>query len=135
VAVKVIVEDQMIDLKVNPKISLKDLLHNTARAVGRDLPGWWHACVVDGTGDNQTYQEGDTIKLYTATEESIRRVNEPRTPKGQAALIPKAIGGPPKFRRRTYRRRKEIGSGNYVRGEKSRFKTRSNSSTKSTLRR
>jgi ribonuclease HI len=94
VNVNIVVEEQIINLKVNPKFSLKDLLHATARTIGRDLPGWWHACVVDGTGDNQTYQEGDTIKLYAATEDSIRRVNEPRTPKGQAALIPKAIGGP-----------------------------------------
>jgi hypothetical protein len=83
VTVRVIVEDQTIELKVNPKIIIKDLLHITARTIGRDLPGWWHACVVNGTGDNQTYQEGDTIKLYPASEESIRRVNEPRTPKVQ----------------------------------------------------
>jgi hypothetical protein len=43
--------------------------------------------------------EGDTIKLFAATEESIRRVNEPRTPKGQAALIPKTIGRPLRPRR------------------------------------
>jgi hypothetical protein len=91
------VEGQTIELKVNPKIIIKDLLHITARILARDLPGWWHACVVDGTGDNQTYQEGDTIKLYPVTEDSIRRVNEPRTPKGTVALIPKAIGGPPLF--------------------------------------
>jgi hypothetical protein len=91
------VEDQTIELKVNPKIFIKDLLHITARTIGRDLPGWWHACVVDGIGDNQTYQDGDTIKLYPASEESIRRVNEPRTPKGQASLIPKTIGGPPRI--------------------------------------
>jgi ribonuclease HI len=87
------VEGQTIELKVNPKIITKDLLHATARTIGRDLPG----CVVDGTGDNQTYQEGDTIRLYPASEESIRRVNEPRTPKGQASLTPKAIGGSPRI--------------------------------------
>jgi hypothetical protein len=66
------VEEQTIELKVSPKVELTKLLHTTAQTIGRDLPGWWHACVVDGTGDNQTYQEGDTIKLYAATEESIR---------------------------------------------------------------
>jgi ribonuclease HI len=94
VLIRVMVEQQTVELRVNPKISLKDLLHKTAQTISRDLPGGWHACVVDGTGDNQTYQEGDTIKLYAASEESIRRVNEPRTPKGSVALIPKAVGGP-----------------------------------------
>jgi hypothetical protein len=96
VSIRVMVEGQTIELKVNPKIIIKDLLHKAAQTLEKDLPGWWHACVVDGTGDNQTYQEGDTIKLYPASTESIQRVNEPRTPKGSVALIPKTIGGPPR---------------------------------------
>jgi ribonuclease HI len=95
VTIRVIVYEQTIELKVNPKIILKELLHKVPQTISRDLPGWWHACVVDGKGDNQTYQEGYTIMLYAASEESIRRVNEPRTPKGSVALIPKAIGGTP----------------------------------------
>jgi hypothetical protein len=51
-SIRVMVEGQTIELKVNPKVSLKDLLHKTARTIARDFPGWWHACVVDGTGDN-----------------------------------------------------------------------------------
>jgi hypothetical protein len=39
VSVRVMVEEQTIELNVNPKISIKDLLHTTARAIGRDLPG------------------------------------------------------------------------------------------------
>jgi hypothetical protein len=93
------VEEQTIELKVDPKIVIQTLVHKVAQAISRDLPEWWHACVVDGTGDNQTYQEGDTIKLYTASKESIERVNAPRTPKGSAASIPKAIWGPPPKKR------------------------------------
>jgi hypothetical protein len=93
------VEGQTIELKVNPKIVIKELVHKTTQALERNLQGWWHASVVDGMGDNQTYQEGDAIKLYPATIASIQRVNEPRTPKGSIALIPKAIGGPPVARK------------------------------------
>jgi hypothetical protein len=39
------------------------------------------------------YQKGDVIRLFLATEESIRTVTEPRTEKGSVAAIPKAIGG------------------------------------------
>jgi hypothetical protein len=46
------VEDQTIELKVNPKIVIKELVHKTAQALERNLPGWWHASVVDGMGDN-----------------------------------------------------------------------------------
>jgi hypothetical protein len=95
VSIKVVIGEKTIDLKVDPKIVIKDLVHKTAQAIEEDLPGWWHASVVDGKGDNRTYQEGDTIKLYAATQDSISRVIEPRTSKGQVALIPKAIGGPP----------------------------------------
>jgi ribonuclease HI len=93
VTIKVIIEEQTIEIKVDPRIAIKDLMHKVAQVTSKDLPGWWHACVIDGTGDNQIYQEGNTIKLYAGSDESIKRVNEPRTPKGSAALIPKAIGG------------------------------------------
>jgi ribonuclease HI len=89
------VEELTVELKVDPKIAIKDLVHKVVQTAQRDLPNWWHACVVDGTGDNQTYQEGDTIKLYAATVESTQRVSEPRTPKGSPSLIPKAVGGTP----------------------------------------
>jgi hypothetical protein len=100
VSVRVMVEGQTIELKVNPKIVIKELVHKTAQTLERNLPGWWHASVMDGMGDNQTYQEGDTIKLYPPTTASIQMVNEPRTPKGSAALIPKVIGGPPVVRKK-----------------------------------
>jgi hypothetical protein len=90
-----VIGERTIDLKVDPKIEAMKLVHKTAQAIGEDLPGWWHASVVDGKGDNLTYQEGDTVKMYRATQDSISRVNEPRTPKGQVALIPREIGGPP----------------------------------------
>jgi hypothetical protein len=66
-----------------------------ARESGVDLPGWWHANVIHGTGDDHTYHGGDLVKLFPATPESIEALREPRTPKGSVAKIPKATGGPP----------------------------------------
>jgi hypothetical protein len=86
-------------MKVDPKVLTQNLVHKVARALTMDLPGWLHASVIDGIGDNHTYQEGDTIKLYPASQASKERVREPRTPNGSAAKIPKAIGGPPPKRR------------------------------------
>jgi ribonuclease HI len=94
VTIKVIVEEQTAELKLDPKILTQDLVHKVAQTLSRNVPGWWHACVIDGMGDNQTYQEGDTVKMYAASNESIEMVNAPRTPKGSEALIPKTIGGP-----------------------------------------
>jgi hypothetical protein len=119
------IENQTVELRVDPKILTQILMHKAAQALSRDLPGWWHGCVVDGTGDNQTYQEGDTIKPYAASNESIERVNAPRTPKGSAALIPKATGGPPP------KKKAETGFGSYLRGQKHRSTTRSNFQTNS----
>jgi ribonuclease HI len=70
-------------------------VHKVAKELRIDLPGWWHASVIRGQGDKHTYQEGDTVKLYPATQDSIEKLREPRTPKGSVAKIPKAIGGPP----------------------------------------
>jgi ribonuclease HI len=87
-------DDQTVELKVNPKILTQLLVHKVAQALSKDLTGWWFAGVVDGIGDDHTYQEGDTIKLYAASKVDLERINAARTPKGSAALIPKAIGGP-----------------------------------------
>jgi hypothetical protein len=97
VNITVLVENRTVQFKVDPRIQVQKLVHKTARALSIDLAGWCHACVIDGIGDNRIYQEGDTIKLYAASQASIERINEPRTPKGSAALIPRAVGGlPPK---------------------------------------
>jgi hypothetical protein len=128
VFIRVMVDEQTIELKVNPKIVPQMLGHRVAQALSRDLPGWWFASVVDGTGGNQTYQEGDTIKLYAASQVDIDRLNAARTPKGSAALIPKAIGA--RHRRRKLQRRSESGFGSCVRGEKHRFTIRDNLQTR-----
>jgi hypothetical protein len=99
VNITALAEGHTVQLKVDPKILRQTLAKKVAQALSIDLPGWWHASVVDGIGDNHAYQEGDTIKLYAASKESIERINAPRTPKGSAALIPKAIGGPPPQKR------------------------------------
>jgi hypothetical protein len=39
------------------------------------------------------YQEGDVIRLFPVATESLQTVTEPRTKKGSAAAIPKAVGG------------------------------------------
>jgi hypothetical protein len=89
------VEGRSVQVKVDPKILVQHLLHRMSKELGIDLPGLWHASVTTGKGENRTYQEGDTAKLYPATPESIEALREPRTPKGSVAKIPKAIGGPP----------------------------------------
>jgi hypothetical protein len=33
------IEEQTIELKVDPQIVIKDLLHKVAQAISRDLPG------------------------------------------------------------------------------------------------
>jgi hypothetical protein len=93
--VKVLVDDQSAELKVNPKIITQLLVHLMAQALSKDLTGWWFAAVLDGIGDDHTYQEGDTIRLYPASQVDLERIQGARTPKGSAALIPKTIGGPP----------------------------------------
>jgi ribonuclease HI len=105
VDITVVVEGRTTRIKVDPKILVQNLVHKVAQALSIDLPGWWHASVVDGIGDNQTYQENDTINLYPASQESIEMMREPRTPKGSAAKIPKAVGGPPLKRREPKQKR------------------------------
>jgi hypothetical protein len=89
------VEGRTFPAKVDPKILAQNLVHKVAQGLGIDLPGWWHASVVMGLGDNHRYQEGDVIRLFPATTESIEAMRGPWTPKGSVAAIPKAIGGPP----------------------------------------
>jgi hypothetical protein len=105
VNVVVLVEDQTVQLKVDPKTLTQTLMHRAAQALSMHLPGWWHASVIDGIGDSHTYQEGDTVKLYPASQESVERIREPRTPKGSASKIPKAIGGPPPKRKEPKQKR------------------------------
>jgi hypothetical protein len=95
VNITVEVERRSAQVKVDPKVLVQHLIHKVAKSLGVDLPGWWNARVTMGLGDNRTYQEGDTVKLYPATTESIEAMREPRTPKGSVAEIPKATGGPP----------------------------------------
>jgi hypothetical protein len=47
-------EELTVELKVDPKIDIQRLIHKVAQTTQMNLPNWWHACVVDGTGDNQT---------------------------------------------------------------------------------
>jgi ribonuclease HI len=54
-----------------------------------------------GKGDNHTYQEEVTVKLFPATKESLEAIRNPRTPKGSVAKIPKAIGGPPPAKKKS----------------------------------
>jgi hypothetical protein len=103
VNIRVFVDGQTAQIKVDPKI--QDLVHKVARALTMNLPGSWHASVVDGIGDNHTYQENDTIKLYAASQESVERIRDHRTPQGSVAKIPKAIGGPPKKRKEPKQKR------------------------------
>jgi hypothetical protein len=99
------VEGRSVQIKVNPKVLIQNLVHQVAKELGINLPGWWHARVVQGEGDNRTYQSGDIIKLYPVTPESIEAMREPRTPKWSGAKIPKAIGGPPKKKKIPKRKR------------------------------
>jgi hypothetical protein len=105
VNITVLVEGQIAQIKVDPKILVQNLVHKMAHALMMNLPGWSHASVVDGIGDNHTHQENDTIKLYRASQESIERMRDPRTPKGSVAKIPKAIGGPQPKRREPKQKR------------------------------
>jgi hypothetical protein len=125
VDITVMAEGRTTRIKAEPKILIQNLVHRVAQALTMNLPGWWHASVVDGIGDNHTYQENDTIKPCPASQESVERMRDPRTPQGSVAKILKAIGGP--CRRGENRRRKEIGFGNCVKEGKPRFKTRNSS--------
>jgi hypothetical protein len=99
ISIRVEVEGRSLQVKVDPKILPQHLVHKVAIGLGVDLPGWWHASVIDGEGENRTYQAGDTVKLYPASTATLAAVQEPRTQKGSVAKIPKAIGGrPPKKR-------------------------------------
>jgi hypothetical protein len=66
-------------IKVHPKEVEKDLVHEVARQFPIDLLGYWHPRVISGTGDVCRHQEGDVIRLFAATEESLETVREPRT--------------------------------------------------------
>jgi hypothetical protein len=89
-------EERSTQVKVDPRVIVQHLVHKVAQSIGIDLPGWWHASVITGLGDNHTYQEGDTVKLYPATTGSLEAMPDRLTPKGSAATIQKTIGGPPK---------------------------------------
>jgi ribonuclease HI len=94
VAITVQVEGRSVQIKVDPKALVQHFVHKVARELAIDLPGYWHASVTHGKGENHTYQEEDIVKLYPATQESVEAMHEPRNPKMSVAKIPKAIGGP-----------------------------------------
>jgi hypothetical protein len=77
-----------------------------------------------GLGDNRTYEDGDTVKLYPATTESIEAMRNPRTPKGSVVVILKAIGGPPPVKKKKSSKPKETGFRNYAIAANPRYKTR-----------
>jgi hypothetical protein len=93
VNVTVEAEGRSYAVKVKPQEVQKDLVHKVAREYAVDLPGHWHPRVISGTGDVCRYQEGDVIGMCPAAEKSLKTVTEPRTERGSAAKIPKAIGG------------------------------------------
>jgi hypothetical protein len=86
-------EGQSFAVNIHPQELEKGPVHIVSRAYSVDLPGHWHPQVISGLGKVCQYQEGDVIRLFPATTESLRSVTEPRTQKGSVAAIPNAIGG------------------------------------------
>jgi hypothetical protein len=62
------VEGRSVQVKVDPKVLVQHLVHRVAKELGIDLPGWWHASVTTGKGDNRTYQDEDIVKFYPAAQ-------------------------------------------------------------------
>jgi hypothetical protein len=95
VNVTVEVEGKSYTTKIQPKELAQDLVHRLARENAIKLPGLWHPRVISGTGGVSRCQEGDVIRLFAATAETLKVVRNPRTERGSVAAIPNAIGGPP----------------------------------------
>jgi hypothetical protein len=81
VTIIVEMEGRTFPVRVDPKSLVQNPVHKVAQGLGIDLPGWWHVSVVMGLQDNHTYQDGDGIRLFPATTESIEAMRGPRTPK------------------------------------------------------
>jgi hypothetical protein len=72
-------EGRSFAVKIRPKEVEKELVHRIARQYAVSLPGYWHPRAIFGEGDVCRYQDGDVIRLFPATEASLRTVTEPRT--------------------------------------------------------
>jgi hypothetical protein len=83
----VVVKGNLYGISIHPKELAQQIVHKIEREYSMNLPGRWHARVVEGTGDICKYQERYVVMLFPANQRTLEVIRNPRTAKGSTLQI------------------------------------------------